>query len=201
MIDYLLGMMVLTGPLFALLLFGLVAAIAVLIAWWAGRKEQRKWGRWMAFWFLLFAFWDTPLVLGHFGYACWADGGFHEYKSAEQWKQENPGVAETLEHVSAREWMVKKKPPMNQRFEFHESETAYFTGLIRSEMQVIDIGRNEVVARYTDFRTFREQKIPDLASPRTYKFWLNHKTCEDQGWPERVQFNDYLSEMKNLGRE
>lgn len=201
MLDYLLGMMVLSGPLFMLGAFAVLGVAAVAIAWRAGRKEGRKWGRWMAFWFLLFAFWDTPLVLGHFGYGCWADAGFHEYKSVSQWEAENPGVAETLVHVPMRDWIVLKKPPMNQRFEFHSEETRYFGGVTKEEEWIIDIAKDEVMARYVDYRTFDRSNELRLASPRTYKFWLNWRSCEEDDRAERIQFNSYVKSLANLGRE
>lgn len=200
MMDFILGAMVLGWPLVALGLFALLGVIVVVIAWRLGRSEGRRWGRWMAGGFLLFAFWDTPLVLGHFTYGCWADGGFRKYKSVEQWKAENPGVAETLQHVPMREWIVLNKPPMNQRFEYHSKETRYLTGVVREEDWILDIEENEVMARYVDYRTFERSNELKLASPRTYKFWLNRKSCEPQDRTERIQFNGYVNAMSKIGR-
>jgi hypothetical protein len=201
MMDLLLAFMVLGWPLVVLGLFTLLGVVVVTIAWRVGRSEGRRWGRWMAFWFLLFAFWDTPLVLGYFGYKCWSEGGFHEYKTVEQWKAENPGVAETLVPSSDQEWRRAKDPMMNQRFRLVERDSTNLLGVKRSEDRIVDVAKDEVVARHVDFRTFEHSNEPRFASPRTYKFWLNWASCETDGWSERILFNDYVYAIRQLGRE
>jgi hypothetical protein len=65
---------------------------------WAKRNNRSplKWGGVAAFVMYNLVFWDwLPTVVAH-QYYCATEAGFWVYKTPEQWKEENPGVAETL---------------------------------------------------------------------------------------------------------
>ncbi len=91
------GFIVLSGPLFPLLVYFIIAVTATIVATRKGAKRGKKrWGIYTALVFFLIMFGDLPLVLGTFKYECANRAGFTVYKTLEQWQQENPGVAETL---------------------------------------------------------------------------------------------------------
>ena len=59
-------------------------------------KSTLRWGCGAALAMYLLVFWDwVPTVVAH-KYYCSTQAGFWVYKTPEQWKQENPGVMETL---------------------------------------------------------------------------------------------------------
>jgi len=93
------GLAVLAWPLTLLILIGLAFMVVVPLAIvYAKRTAGSKW-RWGVGAFLLVflpIFWDwLPTVATH-QYYCAKDSGFWVYKTLEQWKDENPGVMETL---------------------------------------------------------------------------------------------------------
>ncbi|MFQ5488778.1 MAG: hypothetical protein ACE5ET_10100, partial [Gammaproteobacteria bacterium] len=84
------------GALFLYVLF------CVLLGWFAAGVAAR---RGVAGWkvgvpvfigLLLVVFWDWLPMEVTFRYECGKYAGFMQYKTLEQWKKENPGVAETL---------------------------------------------------------------------------------------------------------
>ncbi len=58
-------------------------------------------------------FWDWILTVITHQYSCATEGGFTLYKTLDQWKAENPSVAETL---VAREYPINKEtlPPKHR---------------------------------------------------------------------------------------
>ncbi|MBV1929400.1 MAG: hypothetical protein KUG81_07815 [Gammaproteobacteria bacterium] len=91
------GFIVLSGPLFFLLIYFVIAVVLSIIAARQGAKRGKKrWGLYTALVFILIMFWDLPLVLGTRWYQCTNNAGFTVHKTLEQWQQENPGVVETL---------------------------------------------------------------------------------------------------------
>ena len=59
-------------------------------------RSTKRWGWIAALAMYLPVFWDhIPTVLLH-QYLCATEQGFWVYKTVEEWQQENPGVAETL---------------------------------------------------------------------------------------------------------
>ncbi len=91
------GFIVLSGPLFFLLVYFIIAVVLSIIAARQGAKRGKKrWGLYTALVFILIMFWDLPLVLGTRWYQCTNNAGFTVHKTLEQWQQANPGVAETL---------------------------------------------------------------------------------------------------------
>ena len=80
--------------LYLLLFIGVVW----LVARWAGKHGRSKW-RWgllAAFVMYNLVFWDFIPTYVVYKYYAHTKAGFWVYKTPEQWKAENPGVAETL---------------------------------------------------------------------------------------------------------
>jgi len=83
------------GVIWILTLYPLLIWIAVDFARRTGRSAKR-WGWGAALGMYLLVFWDQiPTCLLHH-YYCATEAGVWIYKTPEQWKAENPGVAETL---------------------------------------------------------------------------------------------------------
>jgi hypothetical protein len=76
-------------------------AMSVGIALFASKVEKKFWTFWYGMGFFLvvmlgLVFWDwLPMEVMYY-YECKKNAGFTQYKTLDQWKQENPGIWETL---------------------------------------------------------------------------------------------------------
>jgi len=161
--------------------FAIVIAVAMVFALATGRSVWR----WALLGFLavyLPIFWDhIPTVLVHKHY-CETESGFWIYKSLDQWKKENPGVAETL--VANKGAPSKRQGDMvnytdtyylNQRFNWVVKHNGQFLfNRWRHEQEIVDAKTNEVLARYVDFSTSQEQRKAGWSG---WKFWLVNEHC------------------------
>jgi hypothetical protein len=127
-------------------------------------------------------FWDhIPTLVAHH-YYCSTEAGFWEYKTLDQWKAENPGVAETL--VASKGAPSKREGDMqnytdtyflNQRFNWVVQHNGKFLfNRWRHEQGVVDAKSGEVLARYIDFSTAQEQRQAGWAG---WKMWLDSRHC------------------------
>ncbi|HQW20010.1 MAG TPA: hypothetical protein PLI90_04975 [Rhodocyclaceae bacterium] len=124
----------------------------------------------------LIPFWDwLPTVATH-QYYCATEAGFWVYKTVDQWKQENPGVMETL--------VANKGAPsangayiLNKRFNWVVKKGGAFPfNRWRWEQELVDVKTGEVLARYVDFSTGNGNiGGPDVP----LKFWLQSEHCLD----------------------
>jgi hypothetical protein len=120
-------------------------------------------------------FWDhIPTVIAH-QYYCTKDSGFWIYKNLDQWKAENPGVAETL--VANKSVVTMPNAyVLNQRFNWAVYETRYFpiNHMIRTEWQVVDSKTEEILSRYVNYSASHERR---QAGWTGWKFWLDSSYC------------------------
>ena len=150
--------------MFGLIVFGLLGIYLLLLVWatrrgwrwgiekkgWTGRKRYLG----AAIGFLIVylpVFWDfIPTVVVH-QYYCAKDSGFWIYKTLDQWKDENPGVMETLvANTDGRS--VNGAYILNQRFKWAiKKDGPLLFSRWRWEHEVVDSKNNEVLARYVDF--------------------------------------------------
>jgi len=138
----------------------------------------------------LIPFWDwIPTGVVH-QYYCAKDAGFWVYKTLDQWKAENPGVAETL--------VANKKPAvarnayvLNQRFDWAIKQERYFplNYMMREEQQVVDSKTGEILARYVNYSASHERRQAEYAG---WKFWLDRPYCNG-GAMNKAKF--YISQM------
>jgi hypothetical protein len=164
------------------LLFSIgVVALAISHAKKHG-KSATRWGTGAALGMYLLVFWDhIPTVFVH-KYYCEKEAGFWIYKTLDQWKAENPGVAETL--VANKGARSNRNGDMqnyidthflNQRFNWVVKKSGPLQlNRWRWEKVVVDIKTNEVLARYVDFST-GSGFIG--GPPRLFKFWLQNDHC------------------------
>ena len=184
-------------------MFGLAILVVLLVylllsigvvRWAVGYARQngklaKKWGWGAALVMYSLVFWDwLPTVAVH-QYYCAKDSGFWVYKTLEQWKAENPGVAETL--------VANKGVPstrdgdntnftntylLNQRFNwtsaYHDAIFARLLPVRKIEQTVIDTQTHDVLARYVDFSVgYGNVMLRNDDGLRGFKFWLANKHC------------------------
>ncbi len=120
-------------------------------------------------------FWDwIPTVVVH-KYYCAKDSGFWVYKTLDQWKKENPGVAETL--VANKDPVtIQNAYVLNQRFNWVIKQEQYFplNYMMREEQQVVDSKTGEVLARYVDYSASHERPQAGWSG---WKMWLDSPHC------------------------
>jgi len=137
----------------------------------------------------LIPFWDwIPTVAVH-KYYCSTEAGFWVYKTPEQWKQENPGVMETLPPPSPTGSPTKSERfddghgkknvyLLNDRFNWivTRQDISSLLPIIRTEQIVQDVKKNEVLARYIGFGAGNSVKNP-VGPPGPLKSWLHTGNC------------------------
>lgn len=173
--------------------------ISIAVVRWAIRyarnngKSAKRWGWGAALVMYLIPFWDwIPTVATHHFY-CAKDAGFWVYKTLDQWKAENPGVAETL--------IATKGAPsangayiLNQRFNWAIKRTEPLMFKVwRREQQVVDSKTHEILARYIDFSTGNG----NIGGEPPIKFWLQSGHCID-GAMNDSRLSRFSSEAKHL---
>lgn len=183
--------------LMVLLVFGLYLTLSVLAVWlvtrWAKKHDRRPWvwGGLAAFVMYNLVFWDwIPTVVAH-NYYCEKEAGFVVYKTLEQWKVENPGVLEGQPIPSSAGSPTKYGRfddgyretftyLLNERFNWiiSQQDISKMLSVIRTEQEVKDVHKNEVLARYVDFATGNSVKNP-VGPPGPLKFWMNSQHCAD----------------------
>ena len=154
-------------------------------------KSTLRWGWGAALAMYLLVFWDwIPTVVAH-KYYCDTQAGFWVYKTPEQWKQENPGVMETL--ISNKGQVSKSVGDnnnfidtnyMNQRFIYvNKHHGPLWFNRWRHEQEIIDGKTNDTIAREVNFSTSQERRQAGWSG---WKFWL------DSGFAGNRNCNTYV---------
>lgn len=176
-----------------LLAFALYLLISIGVVRWAIRyardngRSAKRWGWGAAFVMYSLVFWDwLPTVATH-QYYCAKDSGFWVYKTVDQWKAENPGVMEGLVATRGEPSRYKQFDDghgktdtyfLNERFNWvvTQQDMLGLFPVIRTEREVKDIKKNEVLARYIDFASGNSVKNT-VGPPGPLKFWLSNQHC------------------------
>jgi len=183
--------------------------LALLLAWFGARLARRfglagwKGGLPVFLVLILLVFWDWLPMEIMFRYDCSNYAGFTQYKTLEQWKAENPGVAETLQppkDVKSTREGNRERYVLNQRFAWDIVRTNHPLHIREREERIVDMKTDEVLARYVDFDT----DIPPIAlgvkRSGAYKIWMMKRSCEEgQVRPFKLSFNGYRQSVKQLG--
>jgi len=193
--------------LFFLIYGGLSYWVVKGVAWWArGRgRNPRLWGALAGLGMYSLVFWDWLPMEVSFRYDCASYAGFTQYKTLDEWKRENPGVAETLVPI--------KNPPLarqgdldryvlNQRFAWEIRRKRHPLYIIERDERIVDLKTGAVLARYVDFST-------DIGGVETgysasglkdYKLWMMRRSCEAEGHKvNRGNFYKFEAEVEKLG--
>ena len=183
-------------------------ALSVWVVLTAMREAQKraiakwKWGVPAGVVMYLLVFWDhIPTVVVH-QYYCHKEAGFAVYKTLEEWKRENPGVAETLTYEDKVRSEIKGNKTiyyMNERFDFVVFRLPVFLSIKRHKQQVVDKLNNDILAEYIDFSS--GGGFQNANSLTDYKLWLAINTC-DKGRKNRTLFQQFKNILiKSGGKE
>ncbi len=145
----------------------------------------------------LLMFWDfIPFHVVH-KYYCATEGGFTLNKTFEEWKVENPGVAETLVPMEKPEYSktgIEERYNLNQRFVWDIITTKHFLGIHKRDNRVVDAETEEVLAQYIDFNSNQNSLEPKEF--RDFRFWLETSSCEKSDGvrtrPWNYTFNKFM---------
>jgi hypothetical protein len=188
----------------------IIYLIISLLAIWLGisvAKEQGKpgWkgGLFMATVMYMILFWDQiPFHVAH-KYYCSTEGGFTLNKTLDEWKKENPGIAETLApagNVESEKVGAKERYPLNQRFAWDVITSDKILGIRKWDERIVDVATDEVIARYVDFDS--NQKTLEPEEFRDFKIWIHINSCETREGqvlrPLKYRFNKSLYYFQNL---
>jgi hypothetical protein len=190
-----LGIAIIAGFLVYLAVsWGVVFAAAV----WAKKRGRRPllWGG-LAFLIMYnLVFWDLIPTYLVFKYKSATESGFWVYKTPEQWKEENPGVAETLtwrrlsENYSAPD--ITDGYRLNERMVWiiNVSKTPILPVKTREE-RIVDIKENRtLVKRVKIYSGYR-------GGSGFIRFWARHS----QPWLKAKEFNIFFKAYKTMGDE
>jgi hypothetical protein len=201
------GLAALGWPLTLLVAIAIFFAVSIVVAVQVSKRTQRKrlwrWGIVLAAYLLIF--WNhIPTILVH-EYYCEKEAGFWVYKTLDQWKAENPGVMETLvankgepfRHESFDDRHGKMDTYLvNDRFNWivTQQDISGLLPIIRTERQIRDIQKNEILARYVDFGT--GNSVKHTAGPSgSLKFWLRDQYCRN-GEDRAISSAKFLKQFK-----
>lgn len=146
--------------------------------------------------------WDAIPTWIAFEYYAKKEAGIQVFKSLDQWKAENPGVAETLEPYGfkdKREELInlgnnKFRQPLNDRFAYDSSEMNLFLSVKAIRREVIDRKSESVLIRHTSVISGNSGGLA-TGGDGWWAFWLIHKT-PDAG---SGRFFNYVVLIKELG--
>ena len=143
-----------------------------------------KWGLPVVLVMYLLVLWDwIPTLLAQ-KYYCSKYAGFTVYKTPEQWKAENPGVAETLIADQGAKWEAtgeKKEIRLNQRFKWIERHQPLLLNLSMRIDEIRDSKTHELLAVRRLVSTGLGNIELGARSSRDYKFWLSHRCDSSDG--------------------
>ena len=150
-------------------------------------------------------FWDhIPTVIAH-QYYCGTEAGFWVYKTPEQWKKENPGVAETLANSSpSRSWVEAQDETrftLNERFE-DQSRRRHLRFVPVTVFSDITVDRktNAVLARHVSVGA-GYGNIMVGSDWRSMKFWLSLGSCEGEALRLRGQYERIRRSYEKIGEQ
>jgi len=146
--------------------------------------------------------WDLIPVYAVHAYQCNANAGFTVYKSLNKWKQENPGVAETLVAINNGKSINKGNTsiyPMNQRFVWEITDIKLWHIVRKTVERTRDTKTGEVLAENIDFRT--NLKSLAVGGGSNLKFWLRVGSCAEgsQNYSEHMKANTFNQSVKFMG--
>jgi hypothetical protein len=146
-------------------------------------------------------FWDwLPTVWLH-SYYCEKYAGLTVNKTPEQWKEANPGVADTIarprEPLQIGAW-PKYSTKLSERFRLDIESQEKALWLREYEERIVDDKTEEVLVRLVDFST--GEGLRRLANFRDIKIWMHRGSCEPEDDPKlRRQISALSQAFANLG--
>jgi len=191
--------------MFGLMVFlalGVYLAVSVWVVWlsarWAKKRGRRGWvwGGVAAFVMYNLVFWDwIPTVATH-KYYCANESGFWVYKTLDQWKAENPGVADRLHFtLQASRTSYGSLHVLNERFAVETRRKKAYAALPTTitEERLVDIGNGDILAKSIRVGS---NVNPETDGLRGFKFWLRSKPCLPNGLEMLTAEIQHLGETK-----
>ena len=179
-----LGLMFIVGIGSVLLLVALALWAAQRISLKAGQSATtaRRWKYGVLAAVLLAIFWDwLPTWIAYEYYS--RQAGLTVFKTLEQWKAENPGVAQTLEAYGKTPQDLRDDPiplpqgwnrhPLNARFAYDEQQLHVFLSVRKWTFQLVDMQTGDVLARFIEASSGNRGGIAS-GGEGWLKFWLIH---------------------------
>jgi hypothetical protein len=173
---------------------------------WAkdNNRTPWRWGMLAGLVMYLIVFWDhIPTWVAH-KYYCDKYAGLTVHKTVEQWKVENPGVAEGLHaNKHAKRYELSSeivRLDINDRMAWDKSERIMFLGIKRIENMVIDKLFGTVLAQQIDFNTDIMNISLGARGFRDYKLWLGRDSCQ-QDVKDRQEFYKFEASIEKMGDE
>lgn len=193
--------------LFLAVYFWLSVKVVREVAHWAEQsgRGSKRWAWVAGIGMYLLVFWDLIPTHAVHQYYCATESGFSIYQTLKQWKQENPGVAETLEPIRNAPWIEmedKTRIPLNQRFAWDRYEKHHLLGVRERDEHIVDTNTGVMLARYVDFDTdvLGVERGTASRGLRDYKFWLAARSCEMSGNKvNRKNFYQYEASIEKIG--
>lgn len=168
-----------------LIVYSILSIIVVVIGVTVARKHGKsgwKAGALMAVLMYLILFWDLIPMRMTYSYLCNQQAGLQIHKEFDQWKKENPGVADTLvpEQDSASTKVGNKRSvSLNQRFNREIITTEYQFDIRKYDNRIVDKINGDILVQYIDFDAKRNPDNPKSLSD--FKPWRYSKSCEADG--------------------
>lgn len=190
--------------------FLLYIAISAGVVWFFAKKAKQrgiagwKWGVPAGLVMYLLVFWDhIPTLVAH-KYYCDKYAGLTVYKTPEQWKAENPGVAAGL--IANEKTRLKQQSinvhrfDLNQRFAWDIQEESFLLGILQRKNLVVDKSNHSILIEWLDFETDIKSISLGARNLCDYKVWLNKETCNETARRDRfVQFDKFVYSIKYIG--
>jgi hypothetical protein len=111
------------------------------------------------------------------------NAGLTVYKTPEQWKAENPGIAEKLiplDDIKTYQGDGFTYYKLNKRFNWETHYRKLPLGLVREEInRIVDSSSNEILLEDRDFSTNIGNPFVRVRGHRDYKFWLDINDCSE----------------------
>ncbi len=153
-------------------------------------------------------FWDVIPTLWLHRHYCETEGGFTVYKTLEQWKLENPGLAETLSEQLEPEYSSTRSQRhwITQRFYSENSQDAKFAHAIgREEEVLVDSITHQTLARSINFwRGHSWNLISSGGSLDEYRQLLvlswGNRLCGEVGTSPNEKMRELKVNILNMGR-
>lgn len=191
--------------LFAFVVYLWLSSLVVWLAMrWAKRtgRSARRWGIAAGLFMYLLVFWDHIPTLVLHKYYCATKAGFWVYKTPEQWKAENPGVAETLtwREKSQRyqnadgSWGFK----LNERFVWEHQQPKSLVLPVNFDIEsIIDTKDGNIMIRRVTVWSGYGNFALGGTDWKVLKFWVKAETCR----PNILGFSQYLQSFEQIGRK
>ncbi len=149
--------------------------------------------------------WDAIPTWIAFEYYAHKEAGLTVFKTLEQWKAENPGVAETL--VPYGDYEKSKRSatinlgnnkflkPLNDRFAYTDQHfDKLFLSVYAHRYAVIDVKKDEVLVNYVEVGSGNAGGLAS-GGPGWWAFWLIHAPDKSNAGV----WSQYRESAKNIG--